>query len=91
LGRSDVEPGFAGTACSGRNETHQSQRQHGLAGAGFADNAEGLARGERERDIVDRSNPARGGGKLYSERANVEARRHENMIAARATDGENLR
>lgn len=51
----EVLPGEAdgaGKGGGGRKETEEGERGRGLAGAGLADQAEGLARGDAERDVV---------------------------------------
>ena len=72
------EPGFAGNARAGREESHESERKHGLAGAGFADQAERFARCDAERDVSNGTDPAGGRGELDGERTDVEE--HGEMI-----------
>ena len=38
-----------------RHQMHQQPRRGRLAAAGFADDADGLALGDRERDVIDRA------------------------------------
>ena len=77
-----LEPGFAGDARAGREKSHQSKRKHGFAGAGLADQAERFARSDLERDVLHRTDPAGGRGKLDGEGTEVE-KRHGEIIEAK--------
>ena len=48
-----LEPQGAGNRRAFRQQAHQRQRGHRLAGAGFADDPEAVAAVERERHVVD--------------------------------------
>ena len=50
-----VEPHAAGESCLLRQQLQDRTRQHGLAAAGFADNAEGLSGRDAEIDLIHRA------------------------------------
>jgi hypothetical protein len=68
--------GGTGAAGGGREQAQKRKREHGFAGAGFADEAERGAGVESEGNVSDRADPAGGSGKVDGEVADVEER-HE--------------
>ena len=59
-----------------RDQLEDRHRGHGLAAAGFADHADGLAAPDRQIDAVDGSHHAIVGREMRLEAANLEQRRH---------------
>ena len=75
-----MQPGFADAARAGRSESHEGEDEHRFAGAGFADDAKRFAGSERERDIVDRADPAALRRQFDGQAAHIEQRIHALII-----------
>jgi len=79
-GSSGGEQSFTGNAGAGRKQAHQGERKHGLAAAGFADEAERFAGSDAQGDVVDGADPALCRGQLNGDAVKIEKRAHLSII-----------
>lgn len=87
-GIGEMQGSGAGDASAERKKTHEGEGEHGLAAAGFADEAEGFAGSDFEGDGIDGANAAGGRRKFDGEIAEVEERGHGIMIGEMGGGGE---